>query len=95
MNWFSKAVKKELERRNLKVVEMEHSKFNFISESTHGKKGGIYCKPHCHINIPEKKKLLNLGHKLGLDSVYIASEAYSDTNAHVVKVIELKSSKVV
>ena len=90
MNWFAKVVKTELQRRNLKVIEMEHSAFNFVSENIHGKTAGVYCKAHSHVNIPTKKKLLNLANRLGLDSVYVASEAYSDLRSHMVKVVELK-----
>ena len=90
MNWFTQAVKKELERRNLKVIEKGHSAFQFVSENVNGKTAGICCKPHRHITAPEKKKLFNLANRLGLDSVYVASEAYSDLKRHIVKVVELK-----
>ena len=90
MNWFVRATKTELERRNLKVIEMEHSAFDFVSENIYGKTAGVYCKAHRHITAPEKNKLRNLAHRLGLDSVYVASEAYSDLRRHMVKVVELK-----
>jgi hypothetical protein len=90
MNWFTKATKTELERRNLKVIEKGHSAFQFVSENIHGKTAGVYCRPHGHLNAPEKNKLRNLAHRLSLDSVYIASEAYTDLKRHVVKVVELK-----
>ena len=90
MNRFIKATKTELERRNLKVIEMEHSLFKFASENVHGKTAGIYCKPHTHVNIPMKKKLVDLAHRLGFDSVYIASETFSDLSRHMVKIAELE-----
>lgn len=90
MNWFSRAVKCELERRTLKVTRIEHSAFKFISENVNGKIAGIYCKPHGHINTPMKNKLRNLADRLSLDSVYVASEAYSDLRKHMVKIVELK-----
>ena len=90
MNWFAKVVKTELERRNWKVTEMGHSTFKFSSENVNGKIAGIYCKSHGHINTPMKRKLFNLAHRLGFDSVYVASEAYSDLKRHVVKIVEIK-----
>ena len=90
MNWFMRLTKTELQRRNLKVIEMKHSVFNFYSENAKGKTAGIYCKPHGHVNSPLKKKLVDLAGRLSLDSVYIASEAYSDSREHKVKVMELK-----
>ena len=89
MNWFLRAVKAELERRNLKVTGIKYSKFMFITVNKKGKRWGIYCKPHGHVTGPLKKKLLYLGHQLGLDSVYVASEAYSEEATHKVKVIVL------
>lgn len=90
MNWFLKAVKRELERRNFKVsVVKERSDIKFVTVNNKGKKGGIYCKAHGHIISPERRKLHSLCHKMGLDSVYIASEAYSEEATHKVKVIEV------
>ena len=90
MDWFARATKTELQRRNLKVIEMKRSAFNFCSENVNGKTAGIYCKSHGHINTPMKRKLLNLANRLGFDSVYVASESYSDLKRHMMKIVELK-----
>lgn len=90
MNWFVRSVKIELERQNFKVTEAGPSDFAFISENKKGKRAGVYCKPHSHVNAPIKRKLLDLSRKLGLDAVYVASEKYSSSpEVHMVKVVEL------
>ena len=89
MIWFLKAVKRELKRRNFKVTEVEHCALKFVTDNNKGKKGGIYCKAHGHITIPERRKLHSLCHKMGLDALYAASETYSEGNVHKVKVIEV------
>ena len=88
-NWFTRVVKRELQRRHLKVTEVNHSDFAFITENTKGKRAGVFCKPHGHITTPERRKLHSLCHKMGLDAIYTASEAYSEGDMHKVKVIEL------
>lgn len=90
MDWFKKSVRRELEKRGFKVEEQISSLFAFISENKHGKRAGVYCKPHGHIYKQERLRLLSRCCRTGLDTVYIASEAYSDTTTHAVKLTELK-----
>lgn len=90
MDWFARAVKQELGRKGFKVAEAGHFAFDFISTNPKGKQVGIKCQPHGHVYAPQKKELLNIGKKLGINTVYIASEAYSDTSAHRVKLTKLK-----
>ena len=95
MDWFARAVKQELERKRFKVAESGHYAFNFISTNPKGKKVAVKCQPHGHVYAPQKKELLNLGNQLGVSAVYVASESYSDTSAHVVKLTELHKNKEV
>ena len=89
MDWFARAVKLELERRGFKVAEAGHYAFNFITTNPKGKKAAVKCQPHGHVYVPQRKELLNLSHRLGVNTVYIASEAYSDASAHIVKLTKL------
>ena len=93
MDWFAKAVKRELEKKGFKVVESGHYAFDFITTNPKGKQAGVKCQPHGHVYAPKKRELLNLGNKLGVSVVYVASESYSDTSAHVVKLTALHKKK--
>lgn len=89
MDRFIKAVKRNLERRGFRVTESDNYAFDFISTTPKGEKVAVKCKPHGHVYAPQKRELLNIGIGLGLHSIYIASEAYSDSSMHVVKLTKL------
>lgn len=91
MNWFSKEVKRKLERQGYRVMGSDNFTFDFVSINQKGKKVGIKCKPHGHVYAPERRELLKLSHSLCLDSVYVASAKYvSDPKTHDIKIEKIK-----
>ena len=85
MEWFAKSVKLELERRGFTVFKSENYAFDFIAINPKGKKMGVKCQAHGHLNKPERKKLLSLGILM-----YVASEKYvTDSRMHKIKIEEV------
>lgn len=91
MDWFAKAVKRELERKGFRVDEAGYFAFDFLITNPKGKKAAVKCQAHGHIYAPQKKELLNISRRLGLYLVYIASEKYvTDSGVHDVKIELIK-----
>ena len=86
MNWFVKSVMWELERRGFQVSSPGNFAFDFIATNQKGKKIGVKCQAHGHLNKPQKKKLLRFGIPM-----YVASAKYvTDPNTHDIKIEEVK-----
>ena len=86
MDRFVKAVKRKLERGGSRVTESDNFAFDFISTNPKGKKIGVKCQAHGHLNKPQKKKLLSFGIPM-----YVASAKYvTDPKTHGIKMEEVK-----
>jgi len=85
MNWFAKSVKQELEMRGFTIFNSENFSFDFIAISEKGKKIGVKCQAHGHLNKPQRQKLLSFGVPM-----YVASEKYvTDSTIHKIKIKEV------
>lgn len=86
MDWFARAVKRELEKRGFKVTESDNFAFNFIATNQKGEKIGVKCQPHGHVYAPQKKELLSFGIPM-----YVASAKYvTDPKIHDIKIEKVK-----
>ena len=94
MDWFAQTVKRNLEKRGFQVTKSDNYTFDFIATNRKGKKVAVKCQAHGHVYTPQKKELHSLSHRLGLDSVYVASEKYvTDPWVHEVKLTKLVQNK--